>query len=205
MDHSARGRAGGDGDRRPRAAQNRPQRKSSGRRQRLNYVQKFVRPDGGIYAEGSRHKNYETCASLPAFVAAMPTVAIPSSSPGPTLGQVACVMRRSDAKSSSVASAWMKRSTRRRQPLSNPEELGVQHVRQVGAGIEVAFTMEVMSLQAFPCQSRDDVKIPGDINRVIVADEIETAHLRVGQNGHTDPSAMKRSRRGIGAVGGRRA
>ena len=36
----------------------------------LNYVQKFVRPDGGIYAEGSRHKNYETCASLPAFVAA---------------------------------------------------------------------------------------------------------------------------------------
>ncbi len=36
----------------------------------LNYVQKFVRPDGGIYSEGSRHKNYETCACLPAFVAA---------------------------------------------------------------------------------------------------------------------------------------
>jgi squalene-hopene/tetraprenyl-beta-curcumene cyclase len=36
----------------------------------LDYVKTFVRPDGGIYTEGSRHKNYETCASLPAFVAA---------------------------------------------------------------------------------------------------------------------------------------
>jgi squalene-hopene/tetraprenyl-beta-curcumene cyclase len=36
----------------------------------LAYVQKFVHPDGGIYGDGSRHKNYETCASLPAFVAA---------------------------------------------------------------------------------------------------------------------------------------
>jgi squalene-hopene/tetraprenyl-beta-curcumene cyclase len=36
----------------------------------LNYVQKFIRPDGGIYTEGSRHKNYETCTCLSAFVAA---------------------------------------------------------------------------------------------------------------------------------------
>ncbi len=36
----------------------------------LNYVQKSLHPDGGIYGEGSRHKNYETCACLSAFVAA---------------------------------------------------------------------------------------------------------------------------------------
>ncbi len=28
----------------------------------LKYVQTFVHPDGGIYTDGSRHKNYETCA-----------------------------------------------------------------------------------------------------------------------------------------------
>ncbi|HEX4144069.1 MAG TPA: prenyltransferase/squalene oxidase repeat-containing protein [Pirellulales bacterium] len=36
----------------------------------LEYAKKFVHPDGGIYSDGSRHKNYETCACLPAFVAA---------------------------------------------------------------------------------------------------------------------------------------
>ena len=36
----------------------------------LGYVQKSVHPDGGIYGEGSRHKNYETCACLSAFAAA---------------------------------------------------------------------------------------------------------------------------------------
>jgi squalene-hopene/tetraprenyl-beta-curcumene cyclase len=36
----------------------------------LAYVQKFVRDDGGIYAEGSNHGNYETCIAIQAFEAA---------------------------------------------------------------------------------------------------------------------------------------
>jgi squalene-hopene/tetraprenyl-beta-curcumene cyclase len=36
----------------------------------LAFVEKFVRPDGGIYAEGSTHGNYETCIAIQCFVAA---------------------------------------------------------------------------------------------------------------------------------------
>jgi squalene-hopene/tetraprenyl-beta-curcumene cyclase len=36
----------------------------------LGYLQGFVQPDGGIYANGSRIKNYETCVNLLAFNAA---------------------------------------------------------------------------------------------------------------------------------------
>jgi squalene-hopene/tetraprenyl-beta-curcumene cyclase len=36
----------------------------------LKFVQGFVHPDGGIYAEGSTHQNYESCIALQAFTAA---------------------------------------------------------------------------------------------------------------------------------------
>jgi squalene-hopene/tetraprenyl-beta-curcumene cyclase len=36
----------------------------------LKYVEGFVHPDGGIYAEGSSHQNYETCVALQAFTQA---------------------------------------------------------------------------------------------------------------------------------------
>ncbi|HYO24902.1 MAG TPA: prenyltransferase/squalene oxidase repeat-containing protein [Lacipirellulaceae bacterium] len=36
----------------------------------LQYVQQHIRPDGGVYAEGSTHKNYETCIAIFAFAAA---------------------------------------------------------------------------------------------------------------------------------------
>ncbi len=36
----------------------------------LKYIEKFVRPDGGIYAEGSSHGNYETCIAIQALEAA---------------------------------------------------------------------------------------------------------------------------------------
>ena len=36
----------------------------------LKYLQGFVQPDGGIYAPGSRIKNYETCVNLLCFNAA---------------------------------------------------------------------------------------------------------------------------------------
>jgi squalene-hopene/tetraprenyl-beta-curcumene cyclase len=36
----------------------------------LKYLAGFVHPDGGIYAEGSRHRNYETCVALQCFSAA---------------------------------------------------------------------------------------------------------------------------------------
>ena len=36
----------------------------------LKYVQGFVHPDGGIYAEGSSHQNYETCIAIQCFNAA---------------------------------------------------------------------------------------------------------------------------------------
>jgi squalene-hopene/tetraprenyl-beta-curcumene cyclase len=36
----------------------------------LKYLEGFVRPDGGIYAEGSNHGNYETCIAIQALVAA---------------------------------------------------------------------------------------------------------------------------------------
>ncbi|MEX2114150.1 MAG: prenyltransferase/squalene oxidase repeat-containing protein [Pirellulales bacterium] len=36
----------------------------------LKYVQGFVHPDGGIYAEGSSHQNYETCIAIQCFQAA---------------------------------------------------------------------------------------------------------------------------------------
>lgn len=36
----------------------------------LAYVEKFVQPDGGIYAAGSTHRNYETCLSIMAMAAA---------------------------------------------------------------------------------------------------------------------------------------
>ncbi len=39
-------------------------------RKGLDYLTGFVRDDGGIYAEGSRIKNYETCVVLMAFAAA---------------------------------------------------------------------------------------------------------------------------------------
>ncbi len=29
--------------------------------QSLKYIESFIRPDGGIYSEGSKHQNYETC------------------------------------------------------------------------------------------------------------------------------------------------
>ncbi len=33
----------------------------------LKYLQGFVHPDGGIYAEGSTHQNYETCIAIQCF------------------------------------------------------------------------------------------------------------------------------------------
>ncbi|REK15512.1 MAG: hypothetical protein DWQ37_09405 [Planctomycetota bacterium] len=33
----------------------------------LKYLEKFVQDDGGIYGEGSTHRNYETCIALQAF------------------------------------------------------------------------------------------------------------------------------------------
>ncbi len=36
----------------------------------LKYLEGFVHPDGGIYAEGSTHRNYETCIALQCFVEA---------------------------------------------------------------------------------------------------------------------------------------
>jgi squalene-hopene/tetraprenyl-beta-curcumene cyclase len=33
----------------------------------LAYLQTFIHPDGGIYPDGSTHKNYETCVSIMAF------------------------------------------------------------------------------------------------------------------------------------------
>jgi squalene-hopene/tetraprenyl-beta-curcumene cyclase len=36
----------------------------------LEYVEKHIRPDGGIYRDGSTHKNYETCIAMMAFEAA---------------------------------------------------------------------------------------------------------------------------------------
>src|ERR1700729_2547875 len=39
-------------------------------RKGLEYLTRFVRDDGGIYAEGSRIKNYETCVVLMAFAEA---------------------------------------------------------------------------------------------------------------------------------------
>jgi squalene-hopene/tetraprenyl-beta-curcumene cyclase len=36
----------------------------------LEYVLKHVHPDGGIYAEGSRYKNYETCIAIMGFARA---------------------------------------------------------------------------------------------------------------------------------------
>ena len=36
----------------------------------LKYLQSFMRDDGGIYAEGSAHQNYETCLAIQCFAAA---------------------------------------------------------------------------------------------------------------------------------------
>ena len=36
----------------------------------LEYIEKHIQPDGGIYAEKSNHRNYETCIALLAFDAA---------------------------------------------------------------------------------------------------------------------------------------
>jgi squalene-hopene/tetraprenyl-beta-curcumene cyclase len=36
----------------------------------LEYLQGFIHPDGGVYPEGSTHKNYETCVAIMAFHAA---------------------------------------------------------------------------------------------------------------------------------------
>jgi squalene-hopene/tetraprenyl-beta-curcumene cyclase len=36
----------------------------------LKYVESHVRPDGGIYAEGSKYRNYETCLAIRCFAAA---------------------------------------------------------------------------------------------------------------------------------------
>jgi squalene-hopene/tetraprenyl-beta-curcumene cyclase len=36
----------------------------------LAYLEKFVHPDGGVYPDGSTHKNYETCVAIMAFHAA---------------------------------------------------------------------------------------------------------------------------------------
>lgn len=36
----------------------------------LAYLEKFIHDDGGMYPEGSRHKNYETCVAMMAFHAA---------------------------------------------------------------------------------------------------------------------------------------
>ncbi len=33
----------------------------------LAYVEKHIHPDGGVYSEGSTHKNYETCIAMAAF------------------------------------------------------------------------------------------------------------------------------------------
>jgi squalene-hopene/tetraprenyl-beta-curcumene cyclase len=39
----------------------------------LAFLEKNVRPDGGIYSEGSTHRNYETCLAIAAFVKANKT------------------------------------------------------------------------------------------------------------------------------------
>ena len=44
----------------------------------LEYLGKFVQPDGGIYAPGSRIKNYETCVNLICFSPPTPTTATTS-------------------------------------------------------------------------------------------------------------------------------
>ncbi len=31
----------------------------------LKYIESFIRPDGGIYSDGSKHQNYETCIGDP--------------------------------------------------------------------------------------------------------------------------------------------
>lgn len=36
-------------------------------RKLLDYLEKNVRPDGGIYSDGSTHRNYETCLAIVAF------------------------------------------------------------------------------------------------------------------------------------------
>lgn len=36
----------------------------------LSFLEQFVHPDGGIYPDGSTHKNYETCVAIMAFHAA---------------------------------------------------------------------------------------------------------------------------------------
>jgi squalene-hopene/tetraprenyl-beta-curcumene cyclase len=36
----------------------------------LKYIESFVRPDGGVYSEGSKHQNYETCLAIRCFSAA---------------------------------------------------------------------------------------------------------------------------------------
>ncbi|RIK78936.1 MAG: hypothetical protein DCC67_11100 [Planctomycetota bacterium] len=36
----------------------------------LAYVERHVRPDGGVYAEGSKYRNYETCLAIRCFSAA---------------------------------------------------------------------------------------------------------------------------------------
>ncbi len=36
----------------------------------LKYIEKHIHPDGGIYAEGSTHRNYETCVAMMAFIPA---------------------------------------------------------------------------------------------------------------------------------------
>lgn len=36
----------------------------------LDYLKTFVQPDGGVYAPGSRHKNYETCLAMMCFTQA---------------------------------------------------------------------------------------------------------------------------------------
>ena len=36
----------------------------------LKYVESFVRSDGGVYSEGSKHQNYETCLAIRCFSAA---------------------------------------------------------------------------------------------------------------------------------------
>jgi len=38
--------------------------------QALEYIESMIRPDGGIYAEGSRYRNYETSVAVSALVAA---------------------------------------------------------------------------------------------------------------------------------------
>ena len=36
----------------------------------LAYLEKFIHEDGGVYPDGSAHKNYETCVAIMAFHAA---------------------------------------------------------------------------------------------------------------------------------------